>query len=80
MEHVYEKILTPAELNEAENSTQESASNSQFFATPMPLKIEDRIELYCNEQKLDPEMDLRTLKHFVWKQNSDLLIHYKLVK
>lgn len=79
MEHVYEKILTPAELNEAETN-QDPASNSQFFATPMPLNIEDKIELYCNDQRLEPDMDLRTVKHFIWKQSADLLIQYKLLR
>lgn len=69
MEHIYEKILTPAELNEAETTNQgsssgnsgQAASNSQFFTSLMPVNIEDKIELYCADQKLDAEMDLRTV-------------------
>jgi hypothetical protein len=45
MEHVYEKILTPAELNEAEANNQDPTSNSQFFASPMPLNIEGNLIL-----------------------------------
>lgn len=85
MEHIYEKILTPAELNEAEANSStgtsgQPASNSQFFASAIPLNIEDRIELYCNDQKLEPDMDLRTVKHFIWRQGIDLLIQYKLIR
>lgn len=28
-------------------------------------------------QILDPNMDLRTVRHFIWKQSADLTIHYK---
>lgn len=70
MEHVYEKIL-----NSSETATGE---------TPMPVQIptniEQKMELYCNEQKLDPDMDLRSVKHFVWKQGGDLLLYYKPLK
>jgi WD repeat-containing protein 48 len=86
MEHIYEKILTPAELSEAEanqsssGTSSQPASNSQFFASAIPLNIEDKIELYCNDQKLEPDLDLRTVKHFIWRQGTDLLIQYKLIR
>nr|CDJ97998.1 WD40 repeat domain containing protein [Haemonchus contortus] len=70
MEHVYEKILNSPE--------------STMGETPMPVQIptniEQKMELYCNEQKLDPDMDLRSVKHFVWKQGGDLLLYYKPLK
>lgn len=28
-------------------------------------------------QSLDPNMDLRTVRHFIWKQSVDLTFHYK---
>ena len=28
-------------------------------------------------QVLDPSMDLRTVKHFIWKQGGDLTLHYR---
>ncbi|KHJ91783.1 WD domain, G-beta repeat protein [Oesophagostomum dentatum] len=70
MEHVYEKILNSTETTMGE--------------TPMPVQIptniEQKMELYCNDQKLDPDMDLRSVKHFVWKQGGDLLLYYKPLK
>jgi len=31
-------------------------------------------------QVLDPNMDLRTVKHFIWKQGgTDLTLHYRLI-
>lgn len=42
--------------------------------------VQSKLEIYCNDQKLDPEMDLRTVKHYIWKQGGDLLLHYKPLK
>ncbi|XP_017783122.1 PREDICTED: WD repeat-containing protein 48 homolog isoform X2 [Nicrophorus vespilloides] len=39
----------------------------------------DQIELTCNDQVLDPAMDLRTVKHFIWKSSADLTLYYKLI-
>ncbi|KAI4463805.1 wd repeat-containing protein 48 [Holotrichia oblita] len=39
----------------------------------------DQIELTCNDQVLDPAMDLRTVKHFIWKSSADLTLCYKLL-
>ena len=30
-------------------------------------------------QLLDPNMDLRTVKHFIWKQGGDLILHYRTI-
>ena len=39
---------------------------------------EERVELLCNDQILDPNMDLRTVKEFIWKvKNNDLVLHYR---
>ncbi|KAF6021880.1 WDR48 [Bugula neritina] len=39
----------------------------------------DHVEIYCNDQLLDPSMDLRTAKNFVWKQGGDLTLVYKQI-
>ena len=38
---------------------------------------EERVELLCNDTTLDPNMDLRTVKSFIWKSGSDLVLHYR---
>ncbi|CAI5445919.1 unnamed protein product [Caenorhabditis angaria] len=63
MEHVFEKILNS---NEAESS-HHVASNITTSTVPLSL-IHTKLEMFCNDQKLDPDMDLRTVKHFIWKQ------------
>ncbi|VDM52743.1 unnamed protein product [Angiostrongylus costaricensis] len=70
MEHVYEKILNNPEMT----------MNEMPISVQIPTNIEQKMELYCNEQKLDPDMDLRSVKHFVWKQGGDLLLYYKPLK
>jgi len=73
MEHVFEKILYPESTENIEGQ------GVQVISTQVPTNVEEKIELFCNDQKLDPEMDLRTVKHFIWKQGGDLLIHYRPV-
>lgn len=34
----------------------------------------ERVELLCNDTTLDPNMDLRTVKSFIWKSGSDLVL------
>lgn len=31
-------------------------------------------------QVLDPNMDLRTVRHFIWKGGGDLLLQYRIMK
>ncbi len=38
---------------------------------------EDKVELLCNDRLLDPNMDLRTVRHFIWKSGSDLVLNYR---
>jgi len=73
MEHVYEKILNPLESSE-------NGVPQRVFPPPLTGNIEEKVELYCNDQKLEPDMDLRTVKHFIWKQGGDLLIQYKPIR
>lgn len=40
----------------------------------------DKVELYCNDQKLDDNLDLRTVKHYIWKSGGDLVLHYMPIK
>ena len=78
LEHVYEKILH-AEDGGGSGSLRDPQSH-YLPPPPLPPNIETRLELYCHDQKLDPEMDLRTVKHFIWKQGGDLLLYYKPIK
>ncbi|XP_075165935.1 WD repeat-containing protein 48 homolog [Haematobia irritans] len=75
-EHVLEKVLgaetTPSGGN-ASSSSQNSDANSEGSQVPP----EDRIELWCNDVVVDPNMDLRTVRHFIWKQSTDLTFQYK---
>lgn len=47
MEHVYEKILNVSDVNYTENG---SLSATQLLPPSLPANIEERIELYCQDQ------------------------------
>jgi len=86
MEHVYEKILYPPPgengmgYPDDPHSSQSQQQQHHILPPPLPPNIEEKIELYCQDQQLDPNMDLRTVKHFIWKQGGDLVLHYKPIK
>ncbi|KAI5106512.1 WD repeat-containing protein 48, partial [Silurus meridionalis] len=47
-----------------------------FFHPLYPISV----TLLCSEflrKVLDPNMDLRTVKHFIWKSGGDLTLHYR---
>lgn len=50
------------------------------FLTPAPPPLYIALTLLCvssSNQVLDPNMDLRTVKHFIWKSGGDLTLHYR---
>ncbi|KAI5755314.1 WD repeat-containing protein 48 isoform X3 [Diaphorina citri] len=70
-EHVLEKIL----------GSDATGSNTGLGTSPgedPDTLPEDKIELVCNGQALDPQMDLRTVRYFIWKQATDLNLEFKL--
>lgn len=90
IEHVYEKVMcggsetgsnagSPTGESHSRNTGQGSgqggnAANSEDSASV----AEERVELLCNDQVLDPNLDLRTVKEFIWKvKNNDLVLHYR---
>ena len=93
IEHVYEKVMcagsdagsqagSPTQEghergSHAQSHQQHSRSASQGGEGDNSSLAEDRVELLCNDQILDPNLDLRTVKHFIWKSSSDLVLHYK---
>lgn len=92
IEHVYEKVMcggsetgsnagsptadtgSGQQNSAAGNSQQNKNQNSEDSASV----AEERVELLCNDQVLDPNLDLRTVKEFIWKQKAnDLVLHYR---
>lgn len=77
-EHVYEKVL-----NAGMDSTPAAGSNSPGTERTEAERqetnslAEDKVELICNEKVLEPNMDLRTVKHFIWKSSTDLMLYYR---
>ena len=81
IEHVYEKVICggsdAGSPPNAGSPTGDKESSSKSGAEESTSVAEDRVELLCNDKVLDPNMDLRTVKHFIWKSTSDLVLNYK---
>ena len=65
------------------NSISQQKSNSLMSSEKTAnqiLEIANKtIELICSDQILsDPDMNLRTIKHLIWKGNGDVLILYRM--
>ncbi|KAF5300814.1 hypothetical protein FQR65_LT19310 [Abscondita terminalis] len=71
-EHILDKLLGEG------NAGSPGGTGDIDSATPANGMTADQIELLCNDQVLDPSMDLRTVKYFIWKMSSDLTLYYKL--
>ncbi|XP_012528857.1 WD repeat-containing protein 48 [Monomorium pharaonis] len=87
-EHVYDKVLgagsdsgsvTGGGNTVSSGSPAGDRTNTDSNADNSSL-AEEKVELLCNDQVLDPSMDLRTVRHFIWKSSADLTLHYRPVK
>ncbi|XP_059483067.1 WD repeat-containing protein 48 [Neocloeon triangulifer] len=81
-EHVLEKVLNadvPAQ-NGPNGSSGSGADLGAACHSDPSTPPEARVELLCNDQLLDPNMDLRTVKYYIWKSSSDLVLHYRPIK
>uniref|UniRef100_A0A1B6DBC4 WD repeat-containing protein 48 homolog n=1 Tax=Clastoptera arizonana TaxID=38151 RepID=A0A1B6DBC4_9HEMI len=76
-EHVYEKILG-SDMSSITVSTSPGTERNEDQDNGS--LIEDKVELLCNDQVLDSNMDLRTVRQFIWKSSGDLMIHFKPLK
>uniref|UniRef100_A0A8C6UE14 WD repeat-containing protein 48 n=1 Tax=Neogobius melanostomus TaxID=47308 RepID=A0A8C6UE14_9GOBI len=77
MEHVYEKIINLDNESQTTSSSTNEKPGEQEKEEDMAMLAEEKIELMCQDQVLDPNMDLRTVKHFIWKSGGDLTLHYR---
>lgn len=94
IEHVYEKMMgSPSETGSQnappssghENSSgagerNSSRNNGSDKEEERSSMAEEKVELLCQDQLLDSNMDLRTVKHFIWKSGGDLVLHYRPIK
>lgn len=78
IEHVCEKmIVNLIDENETASGSQEAGTVASGGQNAFSLA---NVELYCNDQKLDENLDLRTVKHCIWKSGGDLVLHYMPIK
>lgn len=81
IEHVCQKMMANivddnGSVNQ-ESGTNVKNTNGLNEHSTYPI---DKVELYCNDQKLDDILDLRTVKHYIWKSGGDLVLHYMPIK
>ncbi|XP_008550497.1 WD repeat-containing protein 48 [Microplitis demolitor] len=88
IEHVYDKVLGAG----SDSGSVAGGGNTVSSGSPAGDRAntdsnadnsslaEEKVELLCNDQVLDPSMDLRTVKHFIWKNSADLTLYYRPVK
>lgn len=79
VEHVCEKmIVNLMDENGSASGSQDQGTNKALNESGnFPI---DKVELFCNDQKLDESLDLRTVKHYIWKSGGDLVLHYMPIK
>ncbi|CAC5371332.1 WDR48 [Mytilus coruscus] len=77
IEHVYEKVLGQGSETGSQSGGNGGGEKTEKEKSSDSAMTEEKVELLCNEQVLDANMDLRTVKHFIWKQSGDLTLHYR---
>ncbi|XP_075679755.1 WD repeat-containing protein 48 [Dermatophagoides pteronyssinus] len=63
-----------------QTAVKENGQDNDAAANYCSTAAEERVELLCQDQVLDPNMDLRTVKHFIWKSSGDLILYYRPIK
>nr|CAB3267709.1 WD repeat-containing protein 48 [Phallusia mammillata] len=89
MEHVHEKIICAGDdasqssgnggSGQGDKSDGEpSVSDSSDPHKDTTTSVENKVELFCGEQSLEPEWNLRTVKHLIWRSGNDMILQYRL--
>ena len=80
IEHVYEKVMMcggGSESGSNAGSPTGGGGGGEAREAETASIAEDKVELLCNDQVLDANLDLRTVKWLIWKSGSDLVLNYK---
>lgn len=77
-EHVYEKVLNAGtESGAVAGPSSPGTERAEADRQETGSLAEEKVELLCNDKVLEPNMDLRTVKHFIWKSPTDLMLYYR---
>lgn len=77
MEHVYQKMMLGSTSSDTGHNAPDPNRTTSGDSKSQSESAEEKVELLCQDQLLDPNMDLRTVKHFIWKSGGELVIHYR---
>lgn len=70
MSALFERCL----FNDTRGSHDEFATHEKFSKFFYP---NNKVLNCASFQVLDPNLDLRTVKHFIWKSSGDLVLNYR---
>ena len=76
----YASYATPPSSSASDNpfaSPDDDSDTEAEPAEPAPLRPEDYLELYCNNQLISPKMTLASIRAHVWKSGGDVVLMYK---
>merc|ERR1712183_1143807 len=76
IENVYEKVMNGGSEAGSGAGTPTGERGHGADGEEGTSMAEAQVVLLCNDSVLDPNSDLRTVKHFIWKSGSDLVLHY----
>lgn len=80
IEHVYEKIMGAGSETGSQTASTSGQEKEGEREEDVCNVAEEKVELLCQDQVLDPNMDLRTVKHFIWRGGGDLVLHFRQCK
>ena len=73
-EHVCDKVLNdPSVISDVPGATQANIEGGHPLMPPSP----NDLEILCGDTILNYELDLRTIKHNLWKQAGDPILYYR---
>ncbi|KAL0573430.1 hypothetical protein V5O48_008524 [Marasmius crinis-equi] len=81
-QHVQDKLdkLATTSPSSARTSLESNAISTPTKPNPGKQPAEDLYEILCNEVVLPLDMTLAAVRHYVWRQVGELIMHYRLKK
>ncbi|KAJ8020777.1 WD repeat-containing protein 48 [Holothuria leucospilota] len=79
-EHVYKNFMGQSDTASVSGSStlsRRSSEPSEKGEEDLTEIAMEKVELLCQDQVLDPHLDLRTVKHFIWKSGGDVVLQYR---
>ncbi|EDV27114.1 uncharacterized protein TRIADDRAFT_22317 [Trichoplax adhaerens] len=81
IQKIIEHVISNEKSSQAENQGNDNNKNHSKSAEPSGIPTNaNRLRILCQDQVIDPVLDLRTVKHFFWKGGGQLVLHYETLE